>query len=207
MKRKRPLSRDGKTLRSSRLVVIASEDTHAVQQYFDFFRAKRVQFKVLSTAGGNSSPKDVLARLVQFKREFDLNETDDQLWLVTDSDHWINPGHIANLTRVVQECKSHNIQVAMSCPCFDLWLLLHFADAPDPNVKHSCDDIGGMIRAEVGSYNKTKVFNLPIKMTCVGNAIQRAKAMDPQGPILTSCGTEVFKIIEELVESKIIQIE
>lgn len=207
MKRKRPLSRSGETLRSARLVVIASEDTHAVQQYFDFFRAKRVQFKVLPTDGGNSSPKDVLNRLVQFKHEFELDLTDDQLWLVTDSDHWINPGHIGNLTQVVKECRNHNIQVAMSCPCFDLWLLLHFVDPPAQGVDYTCDNIGAMIREAHGSYNKTKVFNLPITMTSVGAAIQRAKAMDPQGPILTSCGTEVFKIIEELVGSKIIEID
>ena len=205
MRRKRPLTRTEGTLRSANLVVIASEDTHAVQQYFDFFHSTRIQFKVLATEDGNSSPQDVLARLLEFKKEFDLQDDGDQLWLVTDSDHWIEAGHIANLTRVIKQCRQNNIQVAMSCPCFDLWLLLHFEEAPT-SLELTCSDVGTLIREAVGSYNKTKVYKLPIDMPKVSLAIERAKAVNPNGPILTIMGTEVFRIVEDLVRLKIVDI-
>jgi hypothetical protein len=39
------------------LVVIASEDRYAVRQYFDFFESSRIQFRVLETQNGKSSPE------------------------------------------------------------------------------------------------------------------------------------------------------
>lgn len=69
-----------------------------------------------------------------------------------------------------------------------------------------CSGIGKLIREVVGSYNKTKVFSLPIKMVNVEAAIDRAKAADPKGPILEELGSEVYRIIEHLVKTKTISI-
>ena len=44
-RKKRPLDRDGGALRDARLVVIASEDTLAVRDYFSRFRLRRVPEK------------------------------------------------------------------------------------------------------------------------------------------------------------------
>ena len=63
------------------------------------------------------------------------------------------PGHIKNLTDVVRSCRKKGIGVAVSNPCFDLWLLLHFDEFPtDPSL--ACDEVGQRIRAAVGQYNK-----------------------------------------------------
>jgi len=88
MRRKRPLDRSTEILSDSPLIVIASEDTHAVRQYFDFFRSTRIQFRVLPTDEGKSAPHHVLARLDEYRREFEIGER-DELWLVSDCDHWI----------------------------------------------------------------------------------------------------------------------
>ena len=67
-------------------------------------------------------------------------------------------------------------------------------------------EIGRLIRDAVGAYNKTKVFRLQIRMANVEAAIRRAKPPEPKGPILEELGTEVYRIIEHLVESKTISI-
>ena len=204
MRRKRKIDRSAGKLADANLIVIASEDQYAVKQYFNLFHSVRIQFEVLETEDGRSSPKDVLARLSRYMEEFQIGEG-DQFWLVTDIDHWAEPGHIKNLTEVVKLCRQKNIGVATSFPCFDLWLLLHFSEMPEQQISQ-CSEIGELIRAAVGDYNKTKVYNLPITMQNVELAIKRAKAPEPKGPILSELGSEVYLIIENLVTSSVISI-
>ena len=95
----RPLERDAGAVRDASLIVIASEDTYAVQAYFSRFQPSRVQFRVLPTEDGLSAPEHILKRLKDFESEFHLAE-DDQLWYCGDIDHWAASNHMANLRRV-----------------------------------------------------------------------------------------------------------
>ena len=126
-RKKRPLDRDGGIVRDATLVVIASEDSFAAAVYFSQFRTRRVQFRVLPTEDGRSSPGDIVRRLKDFEREFQLGDG-DQLWYCGDLDHWAESGHIANFTEALQLCKQADYRIAVSNPCFELWLLLHFVD-------------------------------------------------------------------------------
>ena len=63
MRKKRPIQRIENRTRDASLVVIASEDRFAVKQYFELFQSTRIQFHVLETDHGESSPKHVMARL------------------------------------------------------------------------------------------------------------------------------------------------
>ena len=204
MRRKRKIDRSAGKLADANLIVIASEDQYAVKQYFNLFHSVRIQFEVLETENGRSAPKDVLERLSRYLDEFQIGEG-DEFWLVTDIDHWAEPGHIKNLAEVVRLCRQKQIGVATSFPCFDLWLLLHFSEMPEQQIIQ-CDEIGRLITAAVGAYNKTKVFNLPITMENVELAIKRAKAAYPTGPILSELGSDVYLIIENLVTSNAISI-
>jgi len=204
LRRKRKIDRQAGKLADANLVVIASEDRYAVKQYFSLFHSPKIEFKVLETENGASSPADVLVRLDKYLNEFQIGDG-DQFWLVTDIDHWATPGHIANLTSVIQQCKSKGIGVATSHPCFDYWLLLHFENPPEKNVD-SCNEVGSLIRASVGEYNKTKVHKLPISTEAVVAASERAKNQDPQGPVLQNNGTLVYQIIADLLDRSLLEI-
>ena len=202
-RKKRNLDRETK-FADATLIVIASEDEYAVKQYFDFFESVRIQFEVLNTEDGKSAPKEVLKRIKDYQEEFQIGDG-DQFWVVTDVDHWADASHIKNLVQVLRESKQGEISVAISNPCFDLWLLLHFADFPTSGVG-KCDEIGKLIRDSVGSYNKTRVFDLPIDIEKVKRAIDSAKANDPDGKILESAGTHVYRILDALVHSGVVTI-
>lgn len=204
MRRKRNIDRQAGKLADTNLIVIASEDRYAVKQYFGLFHSAKIQFEVLETEDGASSPVDVLARLDLYRKEFQIGEG-DQFWLVTDIDHWAQPGHISNLTDVIQQCKSKGIGVATSHPCFDYWLLLHFEDPPQASFDR-CDDVGSLIRASAGAYNKTRVYSLPIAAESVVAAVERARGQNPQAPILQANGTLVYQIVENLIERSLIDI-
>src|ERR1700730_6294733 len=153
MRKKRPLDRSTNVVRDANLIVIASEDTYAVRQYFDFFRSTRIQFKILETEEGRSAPEQVLARIDKYMKEYEIG-AGDEFWLVCDCDHWVNSGHIKNLRRVIQACGQKGIRIALSNPCFELWLLLHFAEFPTEN-KLTRTQVEKKIRDAVGSYDKT----------------------------------------------------
>ncbi|MBL4883091.1 MAG: RloB domain-containing protein [Planctomycetaceae bacterium] len=205
MRKKRPLERTESTMRDTRLVVIASEDRYAVKQYFEFFRSTRIQFRVLETTDGCSSPQDVMDRLDEYLEEYDIGEG-DQFWLVCDTDHWIEPSHIQNLTEINRRCRQMGIGFSLNNPCFDLWLLLHFAEFPSED-KLTCQEIGELMRSELGGFDKTKIYNLPIDNAKVAQAIESSKANYTGAEIPTQLQTSIHLIIEDLIERKMISIE
>ena len=99
MRRRRPFERRAENPRDTRLLVLATEDTHAVKQYFDFFHCPRIKIISLPTRDAGSSPDQVLRRLDDYKSKHEW-ETDDEFWLVIDADHWVQRRHAANLSEV-----------------------------------------------------------------------------------------------------------
>jgi hypothetical protein len=196
-RRKRPLERQAGVVRDARLIVIACEDEHAVKQYFDIFRSTRIQVKVLPTADGFSAPQHVLARLDEYLAEFQIGEG-DSFWLVCDCDHWADPGHIQNLTEVLTKCHQKGIDSAVCRPCFELWLLLHFAEFPTVNLP-DCDTVGDLIRQAVGRYNKARVDLLPFDEAKVRQALLRANNQGKLQSIPQIPQTSIHKIVEQLI--------
>ncbi len=206
MRKKRPLDRSANVVRDASLIVIASEDKYAVRQYFEFFRSTKIQFKVLETDDGKSAPEHVLARLDEYMKEYDIG-AGDEFWLVCDCDHWIKHGHIKNLAKVIQLCRQKGIDVALSNPCFELWLLLHFEEFP-PEAKLTCAEVEKRLRKAAGSYDKTKVYNLPIDMDAVKAAAKRsADNQKASSEIPDRTQTTVHLIIQHLLDRGIIFIK
>jgi hypothetical protein len=206
MRKKRPLDRTANVVRDANLIVIASEDKYAVRQYFEFFRSTKIQFKVLETEDGKSAPEHVLDRLDEYMREFDMGEG-DKFWLVCDCDHWNKTGHLKNLIGVIRECRQKRIQVALSNPCFELWLILHFAEFPRAD-KITCTEVEKQLRKAVGAYDKTKVYNLPIDGERVKSAVKRSADNQPaSSEIPDRPQTTVHRIIQDLLDRRIISVD
>ncbi|RMG65360.1 MAG: RloB domain-containing protein [Bacteroidetes bacterium] len=115
--------------RDARLVVIATEGAVTEKAYFeglvsaDGYPNAKVHVEILATQTGDSAPKAVMRRLNGFKRAYRL-EKDDQLWLVIDKDRWPD----AQLAEVAQQSLQKGYRLALSNPCFELWLWLHWED-------------------------------------------------------------------------------
>ncbi len=205
-RKKRALDRDGGVVRDASLVIIASEDTHAVSQYFRRFRTRRVAFKVLETQDCHSSPRDVIARLDVYRAE-EATVDGDQFWVCIDSDHWIQPNHIANLTEVLRECRQKNYGVAISNPCFELWLLLHFGPFETSETSCRCESVEKQLRLIVGQYRKGNITALPLTAETVQIAIDRALMLDSDSQVLpTRPATRVYKLLEVLLQRESIDL-
>ncbi len=149
-RKKRPLDRSVPHLRDSRLIIIAAEGRETEKQYFDQFHDTRIQVKVMPTGEDNqSSPQHVIDRLNSYREEFQIG-VGDELWLMIDVDRW------KNLSEIAREALQRGYQLAISNPCFEVWLLSHYKEPPEfaPKCQFIEDDLKDVLG---GSYNKSNL--------------------------------------------------
>lgn len=223
-RKSRPLDRTSGSPRDTSIVVIACEDTHAVKQYFSKFRTRRVQYKILPTVDGDSSPRAVMARLDFYQSEF-ATEEHDELWICIDADHWIRGQHQREFSQVLQECRSKGYGVAISNPCFEVWLLMHFAEVDDSLILEllgedpsgilraeqrsalRCDKFEARVRQAAGGYSKSNVARLKLTAKQVLQATERARRLDRMSAVPDCPGTQVYKLIDTLRQRDSIDLE
>lgn len=202
-RKKRPIVRHTESLRDTRLLIIATEGRITEKQYFSQFRNRRVQVIVIPTGEDNkSSPEYVLDRLKHFYQEYELI-ADDELWLMIDVDRWQDK----KLSLVTQEAKTNGFKLAISNPCFEIWLLCHYM-LPDITTA-SCQEITELLTDELkqihcDGYNKVKLNTDDFK-PYVKQAVQNAKQLDekPKARWPHQVGTHVYKVVEQLINGKI----
>ncbi len=204
-RKKRPLGRSELQERDDRIFLVASEDTYAVKQYFSGLDFRRVKVVTLETKDNNSSPGHVVDRLKAAIDESDLGG-DDQLWLALDTDHWVQPNHIANWVSALKEAKKIEARTAISNPCFEVWLLLHFAeDLSLLREKPTAKDAEQTLKKTLpNGYNKT---NIPVDVftrELAELATLRAEKIDPNPnePWPKSAGTHFYRLMKAIFESE-----
>ena len=202
----------------SRLIVIAAEGERTEKIYFEALRAyarnSRVHIKILERDEEhkhNSSPEYVLDQLTQYKNENAL-DPDDELWLVIDRDDWKQ----AALRVVAQKCaQDEALHLALSNPCFELWLMLHMEEVAtktdeekerlfknkregthDPYLKRV------MRRLMGGSYNEAH-YDAYVLVPHVREAIARAESLDAHKKARwpEELGTRVYLLAESILRS------
>jgi len=174
----RPIRRDIVKLYDDRLFIIACDDTYAPKQYFDFFKIPRIHFFVIPTTDGTSAAKHVLERLLQFN---DLEEYDER-WLVLDVDHCAKGSHLASFQSALEEAIKNKINIALSKPCFELWLALHHAEESQVASLADATETERFLRATIGEYNKKNLKEHFFPISLVIEACQRAERLNT--PIL-----------------------
>jgi hypothetical protein len=202
-RKKRPIDRSLKSLRDTRLLIIATEGRITEKQYFAQFRNRRVQVKVIPTGEDNkSSPEYVLERLKPFRQEYQLG-AEDELWLMIDVDRWPEK----KLSSVTKEAKISGFKLAISNPCFETWLLCHYI-LPTITTA-SCQEITKQLGNELkkvhnSAYNKAKL-NIDNFKPYVKQALENAKQLDnnPSTRWPNQVGTHVYKVVDQLVKGKI----
>ncbi|NQU23078.1 MAG: RloB domain-containing protein [Candidatus Nealsonbacteria bacterium] len=195
------MTREEKTYRDDRLFVIATEDTHAPDQYFRVFRNPRIKVQILPTKAGLSAPAHVLQRLEEFFREFDLQE-DDELWLMLDTDHWIEPNHIASFHEVCSQATQKGFHLAHSNPCFEIWLLLHVADLDATEQFSRCQDVVQRLKHALGGYSKRSIDATQFCLEAVHVAVARAENLDesPDDRWPQKTGSHVYRVVKKLLQ-------
>jgi len=200
-RKKLDLRRDDKIKVGTSLIIIAVEGKNTERQYFEILRDTlqdvHVTVKVLPTDDGKSAPEYVLTRLDEYYTK-DFVEG-DELWLMIDVDKW-GP---KKLSQVTGDAKFKKYYSAVSNSCFELWLLLHFDDAPQKALKSKAMETH-LRKVLLGSYNKNNLKPERYTTKNIRDAIRRAKALDKnkEAPWPKEQGTHVYKVVEKLLPRK-----
>lgn len=169
----RPLKRDTDSLRDDRLFIIACDDTYAPKQYFDFFNITRIKVYVVPTEDGTSTAERVLGRLLEYKYE-----QDDELWMLLDTDHCAEGNHKKGFIQAIKNAKERNVNIALSKPCFELWLLLHHVDEKVVEGLSNATETDKLLRKILGEYNKKNLKQEHYPLASVLNACTQAEKLD-----------------------------
>jgi len=183
-------------------VIIATEGEKTEKQYFEskLFQSTRVQVKVRETKEGKSAPAHVIKRLREYVSEYELNEG-DQLWLVVDHDRWPKK-QLAKVCAEARKIRGGKVsRLAISNPCFELWLFLHHADWTESSA--TSKEIESALRKTLGGYSKTRL-NPEDYEGRVDIAIKRAEGLDtqPTGRWPENPGTHIYRLVRAIQQLK-----
>ncbi len=195
----RPLARGEGTLRDDRLFLVACDDTYAPKQYFSFLKLNRVQIHVVHTDDSNSAAVYVLERLQKVS-----HEDDDERWMVLDTDHCIEPNHFPSFIKAISDARQAGIKIALSKPCFELWLLLHHVDENAVMSLRNAAETEVALRGVLGEYSKCNLKPEHYPLETIAVAIDRAERLDAKvsgGDKPDGNTTRVYLILKAILAS------
>jgi hypothetical protein len=193
-------------LRDARLFVIASEGAVTEPRYFNGLKERwhnpRIHVEVLiREQPGLSSPQQVLKALDRFKDDYQLRDG-DQLWVVIDRDSqsW-KPRAMASAAR---ECEQKEYFLAVSNPCFEIWLLLHFEDVPkqsDMRKRKLIENANSLLKTEVARHCSATCEYIDNFLPHTRVAIARGEVLDskPGERWPSQLGTRVYRLVRQLI--------
>ena len=89
------------------------------------------------------------------------------------------------------------MKVALSRPCFELWLLLHHLSENEVPSLRNAKEVEDALRAQLGEYNKTNLKEAHYPRAAVVEAIERAERLDAAvggGNIPAANSTRVYQL-------------
>lgn len=194
----RPLTRETSDYRDDRLFIVACDDRYAPAQYFDFFRIERVKIHVIPTEDCTSHATHVLERLLSVE-----HREDDELWLLLDTDHCIQSGHVKSFVGALREAKQKGVNIALSRSCFEVWLLLHHLEADEVAPLGNAGAVENKLKEVLGSYNKTMLRGADFSLSSVVTACTRASELDQMsghGLVPKTTTSRVYKLWQSIVD-------
>lgn len=114
-----------------------------------------------------------------------------------DTDHCVRGEHQANFIATIKEADRKGVKVALSRPCFEIWLLLHHTEETNVRGHANCQEVENALKLILDSYNKTKLRSEHFQRSQVDEAFQRAERLDLQvvgGDIPASNTTRIYKL-------------
>jgi hypothetical protein len=191
---RRKFDRPIRTRRVKKLFIIATEGSKTEPTYFKLFNSEDNAVSVKCIKGNhNSAPKYVLKRMREYIDKNDLMDG-DEAWLVVDTDYWREEDLEALHAWSQSEGR---FGLAVSNPCFEYWLLLHFevgSGAPDR------DECLTRLRKHMPNYDKGNL-DIGLLEPGIADAVARAKKRDtpPTADWPRKTGTTVYRLVGRLL--------
>ena len=170
-------------LKPKPIILVVSEGAVTEPQYLRGLAAAchnpRVQIRIAADHGGPKTVVEIAkklktAALKAAKKEGDKNLVFDAVWCVFDVDS--HP----RIDEAVQQAKDNEIHLAISNPCIELWLLLHFSDHHSLRTRVK---IRALLKSYLPAYNKDVNFARDFAKG-YESALERATELDERAKAL-----------------------
>ncbi len=148
----------------------------------------------------NGSPLSLVQRAVAEQKHERREERrrrgqpHDEIWCVFDVD--VHP----KVAEAVEFAATHNINVAVSNPCFELWLVLHYQDQTAYIERRA---VQGLAKSHLKCGKTLSAQALEALTSLYGEAIKRAKVLDAKhegdgSRPRNNPSSEVWKLVERI---------
>lgn len=180
--------------RDARLFVIIAEGERE-DSYFSWFNEKnqRIKVSIIPREQDKSAPNFFLQRVEKFIEDGGWSPAEnDVLWCVLDVDRWSRE----EIEGLRAACEQHqNWNIAISNPCFEVWLLYHNA-ATLIDENESCARLKQILHEQLspGGYNVDTVA--PLIQTASTNA---KNAENNQGYFPDRMKTKIYLLAAQMV--------
>jgi hypothetical protein len=212
-----PLVREGGFKEAEKLFILAYEGEKTEPYYFNGLRGSDLFndsgiieiISLVRSYRSGTDPFSVKSLLKDAKSTFRFKST-DEFWLVVDRDHW-ETKHKHSFDQIISECEIEgNFFMALSNPCFEIWIILHFVDPSSwtneqmamiyENQKSGGKNyLSKYISTVLGKgYSKTPPILDMLPFTQL--AIDRAKMIDKFDKYPKEVGTHIYKLVEKLIK-------
>lgn len=182
------------------LILVLTEGRVTEPEYINALKAfvHNPRVRVIEEAGASTNAVQHATKLKQAAEhraqdERDQNLAYDEVWCVFDVDDHTDVA----IDKARRMASQSGIELAISNPCFELWLWLHFADQPGMQDSRQ---LQARLRKYLPKYDK----HLNFKELQPGrdNAIQRAKRLDNDAEAAGEPGrnptTGVWRVVESI---------
>lgn len=186
------------------LILIVCEGEKTEIKYFEELKKLYKLSQVTIDSKSDSDPKSVVERAIEIID--DKKKKYDYVYCVIDVDRHANLKDAKTLVK--QHSKSRKktqIQLIISCPCFEYWILLHYQNTCKNyylNQSSPCQEVMKELKDHLPKYEKGyQKFGEVINEKRLEEAIARAKQYQKQGEENSSY-TEVYQVVEKMYEIK-----
>ncbi|MFJ2608689.1 RloB family protein [Streptomyces sp. NPDC091279] len=193
----RPFPREGSgrrpapTRRSARTVLVVCGSKETERQYLQGLREHLRNPAVSVVVRGKACSPTQLVAYAKKQRNVSRGSF-DEVWCVFDVDQFVD------VDQAVIDAGRAGIKVAISNPCFELWLLLHFT--PQTGHVPTYKKLLPLLRKHVPGYDKTRV-DFAVYRDGRAEAVVRARQLDPTGEgHARNPSTGVWQLVERMEE-------
>jgi hypothetical protein len=196
-RKRRPSRRTGTREPRKRILVVCEGQVTEPEYLEGFQHWCGNPLLLIKNAGGKSDPTHVVKRATEMKveaeaeakRARDENLLFEEVWCLVDVDEH------KRLKEALVAARDNDIQVGVSNPCIELWLLLHFRESPGAQHREKIKELVGRF---VPGYDKHLDFG---KLESgYAEAVKRARRIDADcermGEPMRNPSTGVYRLTE-----------
>jgi RloB-like protein len=167
-----------------RTVLVVTNGERTERDYLDALKEERWVIVTLRVKFERGTSEDVVVRAVRVR----ASDEYDNVWAVCDVDE-------EDVSAAIQQAKDGEVDLALSMPCFEVWLILHHSSrCPGFNNATQADVY---LRKFVPAWDKTNLRFSDFR-DGVANAVERAKQLGE--PPQANPSTAVWRLVESIRE-------